>query len=33
VLLALIVIHLAAVAWHRFVKRDRAAARMIDGTV
>jgi len=25
------VIHLAVVAWHRFVKRDRVAARMIDG--
>jgi cytochrome b561 len=31
VLLALIVFHLAAVAWHRFVRRDRVAARMIDG--
>jgi cytochrome b561 len=31
VLLALIGIHIAAVAWHRFVRRDRVAARMIDG--
>ena len=31
VLLALIVIHLAAAAWHHFVKRDRVAARMVDG--
>jgi cytochrome b561 len=31
VLLALIVVHLAAAAWHHFVKRDRVAARMVDG--
>ena len=31
VLLALIVIHLAAALWHHFVRRDRVAARMIDG--
>jgi len=31
VLLALIAIHLAAVAWHHFVRRDRIAARMVDG--
>jgi cytochrome b561 len=31
VLLALIVIHLAAALWHRFVKRDRVLGRMIDG--
>jgi cytochrome b561 len=31
VLLALIVIHLAAAAWHHFIKRDRIAARMVDG--
>jgi cytochrome b561 len=31
VLLALIVMHLAASAWHHFIKRDRVAARMIDG--
>ena len=29
VLLALIVIHLAAVVWHHFVRRDRVAGRMI----
>ncbi len=29
VLLALIVLHLAAVAFHHFVKRDRVAARMM----
>jgi cytochrome b561 len=32
VLLALIVIHVAAALWHHFVKRDRVAARMIDGS-
>jgi cytochrome b561 len=32
VLLALIVLHIAAAAWHHFVKRDRVAARMIDGS-
>jgi cytochrome b561 len=31
VLLALIVIHVAAAAWHHFVRRDRVAARMFDG--
>ena len=31
VLLALIVMHLAAAAWHHFIKRDRVAARMMDG--
>jgi cytochrome b561 len=31
VLLALIVVHLAATVWHHFVRRDRVAARMIDG--
>jgi cytochrome b561 len=31
VLLALIVIHLGAAAWHHFIKRDRVAARMVDG--
>jgi cytochrome b561 len=31
VLLALIVIHLLAAAWHHFIKRDRVAARMMDG--
>lgn len=31
VLLALIVIHIAAAAWHHFMKRDRVAARMING--
>ena len=30
-LLALIVIHLAAAAWHHFIRRDRVAARMVDG--
>ena len=31
VLLALIAIHLAAALWHHFVRRDRVAARMVDG--
>jgi cytochrome b561 len=31
VLLALIAIHVAAVAWHHFMRRDRVAARMVDG--
>jgi cytochrome b561 len=31
VLLALVVIHIAAAAWHHFIKRDRVAARMVDG--
>jgi cytochrome b561 len=30
-LLALIVIHTAAAVWHHFIKRDRVAARMVDG--
>jgi cytochrome b561 len=32
-LLALIVIHLAAALWHHFVRRDRVAVRMINGTL
>ena len=31
VLLALIVVHVGAAAWHHFVKRDRVAVRMVDG--
>jgi cytochrome b561 len=31
VLLALIAIHVAAAAWHHFVRRDRMTSRMIDG--
>jgi cytochrome b561 len=31
VLLALIVIHLGAAAWHHYIKRDRVAVRMVDG--
>jgi cytochrome b561 len=31
VLLALIIIHVAAAAWHHFIKRDRVTARMVDG--
>jgi cytochrome b561 len=31
VLLALIVIHIAAAAWHHFIKRDRVTGRMVDG--
>jgi len=31
VLLALIAIHFGAALWHHFVRRDRVAARMIDG--
>ena len=31
VLLTLIVIHVLATAWHHFIKRDRVAARMVDG--
>jgi cytochrome b561 len=31
VLLALIVLHIAAAAWHHLVRRDRVTARMIDG--
>ena len=30
-LLALIVLHTAAAVWHHFIKRDRVAARMVDG--
>jgi cytochrome b561 len=32
VLLALIAIHVAAALWHHFVKGDRVASRMIDGS-
>jgi cytochrome b561 len=32
ILLALIVLHIAAAAWHHFVKRDGVAARMVDGS-
>jgi cytochrome b561 len=32
VLLTLIVLHIAAAAWHHFVRRDRVALRMIRGT-
>ena len=31
VLLALTVIHIAAAAWHHFIKRDRVTARIVDG--
>jgi len=31
VLLGLIVVHIVAAAWHHFVRRDRVAARMVDG--
>jgi cytochrome b561 len=31
VLLALIVLHLVAALWHHFIRRDRVAARMVDG--
>jgi cytochrome b561 len=31
VLLALIVIHVAATAWHHFLKRDGVVARMVTG--
>jgi cytochrome b561 len=30
-LLALIVIHIGAASWHHFIRRDRVAARMLDG--
>jgi cytochrome b561 len=30
-LLALIVIHIGAAAWHHFIKHDRVTARMVDG--
>jgi len=33
VLIALVVIHIGAAIWHHFVKRDRVAARMIDGSL
>ena len=33
VLLALIVLHILAAAWHHFVRRDRVATRMIKGEV
>jgi cytochrome b561 len=29
VLLALIVLHVAAAAWHHFIRRDRVAMRMV----
>jgi cytochrome b561 len=32
VLLVLIVVHVAAALWHHFMKRDRVALRMIDGS-
>ncbi len=31
VLLALILLHTAAALWHHFIKRDRIAARMVNG--
>ena len=31
ILLALIVLHVAAAAWHHFVKRDRVTMRMVTG--
>ena len=31
VLLGLVVIHMAAAAWHHFIRRDRVAARILDG--
>jgi cytochrome b561 len=31
VLLALIVVHLLAAAWHHFIRQDRVTARMVDG--
>src|ERR1700752_4683467 len=33
VLLALIVLHAAAAAWHHFVRRDRVTVRMLSGTL
>jgi len=33
VLLALIVLHIAAAAWHHFIRRDRVALRMVRGEV
>jgi cytochrome b561 len=29
VLLALIVVHVAAAAWHHYIRRDRVAVRML----
>ena len=31
VLLGLVVVHVAAAAWHHFIRRDRVAARILDG--
>jgi cytochrome b561 len=31
VLLAMVVVHVAAAAWHHFVRRDRIATRMVNG--
>jgi cytochrome b561 len=31
-LLALIVLHVAAAAWHHFIRRDRVAMRMVSST-
>jgi len=31
VLLVLMLIHIAGACWHHLVKRDRVAARMVDG--
>jgi cytochrome b561 len=31
ILLALIVLHVAAAAWHHFIKRDRVTMRMVSG--
>jgi cytochrome b561 len=33
VLLALIVLHVVAAAWHHFIRRDRVAMRMVRGEV
>jgi cytochrome b561 len=33
ILLALIVLHVAAAAWHHFVRRDRVTMRMVSGAV
>jgi cytochrome b561 len=33
VLLALVVLHVAAAAWHRFSRRDHVVARMVSGEV
>jgi len=32
VLLGLIVLHVAAAAWHHFVRRDRVTTRMMSST-